>query len=170
MSFLAIAIAVFIIGCNESSNITNPTGSSAVSEKVTKPIGHEQIPLDLILHVPGAFNSFIQVTGSVEYTITIVPRDPIPPNPQFSLLTDLTLDAKMRPYGYQEPVWYAAASTRDDVLPTGADGETGYLTKSYYISGLNRWLHLSFTLTVTNVELSGSWLESPKVDRERDEY
>lgn len=170
-SVLLLHIAAFIIGCNESGNITSPTGNGATSERVAKPIGARQIPLDLILRLPGEFNSLIQVTGSVEYTITILPRDPIPPNPQFSLLIDLILDAEVRPYGLPgPPAWYVGTSTRDDVLPTGEDGRTGYLTKRYFISGLNRWLHLSFTLTETDVELSRSWLELPKVVPERDEH
>jgi hypothetical protein len=167
---LPILLASFIVGCDDGGNVMNAPANGVASEKqFAKPAACRRILLNRILRVPGEFNSFIEVNGFVEYVMTIVPRDPIPPNPQFSILIEMLLNAELRPYEFTEPVWHVAASTNDDVVPTGDGGATGYLTKRYFVSGLNRWLCLSFTLTETSVELSRSWMELPKVVRERDE-
>ena len=168
-SALPVFFVALIIGCSEdNSSLNSPTDSMVSESRIAKSVVPRQIRLNLLLRTPGEFNSFTEVTGVVEYATTIIPRDPIPPNPQFSIQIDLHLNAELRPNGFTEPVWRISGSTRDDVVPTNDDGRTGYLTKRYFVSGLNKWLCLSFTFTAANIELSRSWLELPKVVRDSD--
>ncbi len=156
-SILAIVVAAFVVGCQDN-NITDPTiDTSSGGKQLSKILPVGTIRLNTILHEPRGFNTFTEITGQVEYTTTIVPRDPIPPNPQFAVLVTLALDANLKPFGSEEPVWRVSNSSRDELAEN--DGVL-FLEKSYKIEGRNDGvsLRMQFQVTEAGVTLARMWL------------
>jgi hypothetical protein len=120
-SILAIAVAAFIVGCQENSIIDPINAGSLRDTQLPKAQQVNSLPLNAILHVPGnVHNSFVEIIGTVAYQATAVPLDPIPPNPQYAVRLNLIVNAKMRPYEPSVPlmshVWYVSG-TLDDWVP-----------------------------------------------------
>ena len=157
---LAIVVAAFIVGCQDN-NIINPTPETPSSSKAaSKNPTARTIRLDAILR-EGGFNTFTEISGQVEYTTTTLPRDPVPPNPQFGVLVTLALDAKLKPFGSENPVWRVSNSSRDELSYN--DGVI-LLEKTYKIDGRNDGvsLHVQFQVAEENVKVVGMWLASRK--------
>lgn len=166
---LALVVAAFVVGCQDNS-ITNPiTGKSSAERHFSKANSAGTIPLNGVLREPGGFNSFTQITGQVVYTTTLIPRDPIPPNPQWAVLVTLAVDAELRPFGLEDPVWHVSNFSRDELAVSEDDG-TMFLEKNYRIEGRNDGvsLHLQFYVTETNVSLVRMWLAQSKVAHSSD--
>ncbi len=166
---LAIVVAAFLVGCQDNS-ITNPiTEKVSDSMQLSKTLPVDTIPLNAILREPRGFNAFTEVNGQVAYTITIIPRDPIPPNPQYTVLVTLGLDAELKPFGYEDPVWRISDFSRNELAAVEDDGAMS-LEKSYRIEGRNDGvsLHLQFYVTERTVTLARMWLELPKAGHAED--
>ncbi len=163
---LAIAVAAFVVGCQDNS-ITDPVIEAAAGGNQSAKVSTTStIRLNHILREVG-FNTFTEITGQVEYTTTIVPRDPIPPSPQFAVVVTLALDAMLRPFGSEQPVWHVSAFSHDELVES--DGVM-LLEKSYRIEGRNDGvsLHMQFQITGETVTLAGVWIAQPKVARAKD--
>ena len=170
VSILAIAVAAFIIGCQDST-LTDPTGKMPSIEgrlsrngpgNIIEPVN--TLFLNQVLHEPGnAFNSFVQISGTVAYQATVVALDPVPPNPQYAVRLNLTSDAEVRPYQPggppMLPVWHVSG-TSDDMVPI-PDSGAAFLIKRYQIEGRSDHLLLNvrFRITLASIELSSMWLE-----------
>jgi hypothetical protein len=161
---LAIAVATFIMGCQDDS-ITNPIATTASeSPQLLKPQPEKTVVLNAILREPGNFfNSFVEVAGHVGYTATVVPLDPIPPNSQYAVRLNLTADVLLRPHNSNGPVWNISGSS--DEWAAIPESGTAFLTKRYRIEGRSDGMFLSmkFRITLTSVELNSMWLELPRV-------
>ncbi len=173
-SSLAILVAAFIVGCQDNT-LTDPTSnmqssdgrlSGSVSGDIIAPTN--TLALNAVLHVPGnVYNSFVQISGTVTYQATVIPLDPIPPNPQYAVRLNLTANAEVRPnepsVTVMSPVWYVSG-TSDDWVPIPESG-AAFLTKRSQIDGRSdgMLLNLRFRITLASVELSSMWLELPRV-------
>lgn len=164
---LAIAIAAFIMGCQDNGNILSPSPIEASQRaELTKRDLCQRILLAGLLHMPGQFNEFAELDGFVEYATTIIPRDPIPPNPQFTVSIDMLVNGNLRPWGSNGPVWHFSGTQQNEVEPI--DGETAFLTTRYWVTDLNVWFVLMLRLTETSIEIDQMRLELPKVIRAAD--
>ena len=76
-SFFVLAAAVSILGCqNRGGDPLNPAAPSTVSTVVKAP-GAKCFSLNTVLHVPGEFNSFLDMKAVVCYNVVVLQRDPI---------------------------------------------------------------------------------------------
>ena len=172
-SILTILIAAFIVGC-QGNNITDPiTATASEAQRLSKAHPANTLPLNAVLREPGnVVNSFVENIGTVAFTATVVPLDPIPPNPQYAVRLNLTAGAEVRPYQVSVPpllpVWYVSG-TSDDWVPIPESGATS-LTKRYQIEGRSdrMILNVRFRITLTSVEVSSMWLELPRTGRAAD--
>jgi hypothetical protein len=172
-SILAAVVATVLVGCQENS-ITDPVSvgaSEALQLSKTQPVN--SLALHAILHQPGnVHNSFVEITGVVAYQTSVVPLDPIPPNPQYAVRLHLTANAEVRPYEPTVPpmlpVWHVS-ETSEDWVPIPESGAT-FVTKGYQIAGRidGMLLKVKLQVTLTGVELSSMWLELPRVGRAED--
>ena len=168
ISALAFSVAGFIIWCQDST-LTDPSGTMpSIDRRLSRNVPGNIIEplhtlfLNQVLHEPGNnYNSFVQTSGTVAYQATVVPLDPIPPNPQYAVRLNLTATAEARPYQLNEPVWHVAG-TSDDVVPIPESG-SAFLTKRYQLEGRNdgMLLNVRIRITLASVELSSMWLELP---------
>jgi hypothetical protein len=166
---LAIAVAAFFSGCQGNNDILGPSSTEASQRAaLAKQDRHERIPLVGLLHVPGQYNEFVELDGFAEYDAIVLLRDPIPPNPQFTVLIDLLVNANLRPWGSNGPVWDFSGTSLNEVAPI--DSETAFLTTRYWVAGLDMWFVLTLRLTQTCVEIEQMRLELPKVIRATDAY
>lgn len=168
-SILAAMVVTVLVGCQENS-ITDPiavTASDGPQLSKTQPAS--TLDLNAVLREPGnVVNSFIEVTGQVVYTTTLVPLDPIPPNPQYAIRLNMTTDARLMPANSNGPVWSISGSSEDwAAIP---ESGTTFLTKRYQIEGRSDGMNLNlrFRITLASVELSSMWLELPRVLRAAD--
>jgi hypothetical protein len=155
------------VGCHDSSDILGPSSTEASQRaELAKQDRRERIPLVGLLHVPGQFNEFVKLDGFVEYNAIVLPRDPIPPNPQFTVFINMLVNANLRPWGSNGPVSYFSGTSQNEVEPI--DGETAFLTTRYWVADLNLWFVLTLRLTETSVAIDQTRLELPKVIRAGD--
>lgn len=162
---LAIVVAAFVVGCQDNS-ITNPTLETPSSSKAA-PINPIARTIRLNAIVYEGFNTFTEITGQVEYTTTSLPRDPVPPSPQFGVVVTLALKAELKPFGSEQPVWRVFNSSRDEL--SNSDGVM-FLEKSYRIEGRDDEvsLHVQFQVTDENVKVLRMWLVPTKLPRSQD--
>jgi hypothetical protein len=115
--------------------------------------------------VPGEFNAILEVNGFAEYAVAILPRDPIPPNPQFSLLLEMDVRADLLDCESGRRVGEAVGLSRDEFGYD--DGDTLTLTKRYRVAQLcgGMWLNIAFRVTKDDVAATAMWLQVPKVVR-----
>ncbi len=168
-SILAAVVATVLVGCQENS-ITDPVAvgaSETLQLSKTQPVN--SLALNAILHEPGHLhNSFVEIAGAAAYQATVVPLDPIPPNPQYAIRLNLTSDATLRPYNSNGPVWSISGSSEEwAAMP---EGGAAFVTRRYQIEGRSdgMLLTLKFRVTLTSVELNGMWLELPRTEHPED--
>lgn len=168
---LAIVVAAFVVGCQDN-NITNPiAGPISAGMQISTAHSAGTIPLNTVVREPYGFNAFTEISGQVTYTTEIVPRDPIPPHPQWALVVTLTTDAVAKPFGLEEPVWRIVGSSRDELALTEDGDGTMVCEKSYALVGRNDRvsLHLQFHCTRQTVVLSRMWLAFSADGRHEDD-
>ena len=164
---LAVVVATFVIGCQNSSDILSASRTETSQRAELSKRGLcRGIPLVGLLHVPGQFNEFVELDGFVEYGTTIISRDPIPPGPQFTVSIDMLVNGNLQPRGSNKPVWYFSGTSQNKVEPI--DGENAFLTTRYWVADLNLWFVLTLRLTQTTVKIDQMRLELPKIIGEAD--
>lgn len=167
-SLLVLLVAGFVVGCQDGS-ITDPA-TRAVSDgtRFSKTQPANTVPLAALLREPGTvFNSLVEVVGALQYRLTVIPLDPIPPNPQFAVQLHIDATAELRPYepGVPPPstesVWVASGSS-DDLLPIPESGAV-VITRRYRVQGRSDavLLAMSLRVTITGIEVTRIWLELP---------
>ncbi len=172
---LAIVVGAILIGC-EDNGIINPVADreslgSQVSQSLSKNSDHppcKGIPLIGLMREPGQFNSFIEINGTVEFSIETIERDP--PFPRLWLQVDMILNAELKPFEYQEPVWNVFATTQD-VVAIGGTEKSANLHKRYWIADMGEngmWLHITFSVSKSSIAVNSMWLQLPKIVRKYD--
>lgn len=154
--------AVLAAGCQDNT-MTGPA-ESVVSP--ASPLGRDittnTLSINTVLREPGAaFNSFVAVSGQVQYTTQLVPLDPAPPNPQFAVAVELNIQMDLAPYESNGPVWGVLASS-EDWVPFSDDADHSLsLTKRYTIEGRSddATLNIRFIVNEASVSVDRMWLE-----------
>jgi len=167
-SSLAILVAAFIIGCQENNAIVNTELNEEYSNQknVGKSIHWDRLPIHATLVEPrGDVDPLLRIDGVVEYRITIVQRDPIPPSTQEAAILDLRFDACLRPLDLENPVWGVSGSSQNEV-PLSGDTIV-LLTKRYRVNGRQDGLTFRTTYRITGfgLEVERMWLELPRGDQ-----
>ena len=156
-----------IIGCQENS-ITDPIGDVGQQDlqKNDDPLVHQGIiELNAILEVPDLTNSFLQISGQIEYVHELVFVDPIPPAPQFYIELNLSIRAALID-GVQNK--FTISSESQDIIYVSEDGI--YLfEKSFTVQGRRDGLILlcRFLVTTDGVGLNEMWLVIPEGNSNR---
>jgi hypothetical protein len=159
----AIVVVGMLAGCQTSDDILNTSPDKAkIDPSVEKSPTCRRVEIHGHVTVPGQFNAILEVNGTAEYSIILLPRDPIPPNPQYSLVLGMIVNAELRDVESGE-AWQTAGTTYDE-LPFD-DGETLSVTKRYWVTGLDMWLNIAFSVTKNEIQVSAMWLQLPKLIR-----
>ena len=170
MFVLALLIAALVAGCQENS-ITDPaTPASTTDGRLLRNVpGDIILPINVIalhgvMRGGSGFNSVVEIDGHVNYTTTIIPRDPAPPNPQYTVLVTLSLDASVRPFGLELPVWRVNDVSSDEIALEDLDGAV-MLEKSYAIPGWSDGsaLHIQFQVVSNRVTVTEMRIVVPEV-------
>jgi hypothetical protein len=161
--------ALLIVGCQENS-ITNPVQSD-ISKSLTVDNSSEThtgtLVLDGLLNDPHPLaNSFFMINGDVQYSYVMHMLDPVPPNPQYSVTLNLSVDAVFHNYCTvcQPPISDITAGTisaqTSDVF-TLSDEVNYALTKSFRIQGSEdaMILKVRFIVSTGNLSIDSMWLE-----------
>ena len=158
MFVLALSIAALMVGCQDNS-ITDPATTATrtdgrlsrnVPGNIILPVN--VIPLHGVMTGGSGLNSLIEINGHVNYTTTIIPRDPVPPNPQYAVSVTLSLDASLCPFGLESPLWGVNGVSSDEVALEETDGPV-ILEKTYAIPGWSAGssLHIRFRVAPNSV-------------------
>ncbi len=161
LTFVVFSVLI-IIGCGESS-ITDPLQSkgSADVQKSDHPLVNQgTITLEGMLVDPSVpFPSYLQIRGEIEYVHELILVDPIPPAPQYYVLLQLSINAKLNdPYSPQDPIWPISTKT-EDVIYVSEEG-IYLLDKTFPLQdrGDGMVLVCRFLVTTDGVGLSEMWL------------
>lgn len=153
---LAACSVLLLIGCQENS-ITDPVLSSSVQKNQTSTtLG--TIPLDGIVKVPGQFNSYYDISGSIAYTEELIQDPKVPAVQQTHVSLSLSVAADMfnsaPPYGK----WNISTTSRDDLYFSNNGDEI--LEKHFYIDGRTDGLAIVFQFLVSesSVKLESRYL------------
>ena len=155
---LTIAACSFLllIGCQENS-ITDPVLSNAVQKNQTSAtIG--SIPLDGILKVPGQFNSYYDISGSIAYTEELIQDPKVPAVQKTHVSLSLSVAADMFNSAPPYSKWNLSSITRDNLYISNNGDEI--LEKHYNINGRTDGLTLvvQFLVTDSSVKLESRYL------------
>jgi hypothetical protein len=164
---LAIIAAAFVVGCHNGDDIVNvsnqiaPSLSKSLDETSHRPTCR-RVEIHGHVRVPGQFNAILEVNGTAEYAITLLPRDPIPPNPEYTLVLEIVLSAELTEIE-SGTIWFANGSSLDEMGYN--DGDEMSITKRYWIANLSRgmWLNVQFRVTKEEIEATALWLQLPKL-------
>jgi hypothetical protein len=171
MFVLALVFAAVVAGCQDANTIA--TAPAQGSEPLMKPapVSYRVVPFSATIREPGqTFNSFIRVEGEVQYTMTILQRDPIPPSPQYVAVIDLVVKATLTELwgGGQGSVKFS--NHQEIPLQLTVDGtndeEGGSWNGSYIVRGLKDRFVLDLVHRVTRrgIELSDISLNLSNID------
>lgn len=162
MLVLATTVAAFVIGCQDNS-ITNPVAAnpspgSQFSKNVMLPL--REIPLYGVLREPGGFNAFTEIAGKVVYTSTQIPRDPVPPYPQWAMQVALKVNADLMPLNSNGPVWSISSSSVNELALDSEADRSMLLEESFRIDGRSDGvsLHLQLRIDQETIVLTRMWL------------
>jgi hypothetical protein len=162
----AVALSVLLlIGCQENS-ITDPIGDVGQQDlqKNDDPLVHQGIiELNAILEVPDLTNSFLQISGQIEYVHELVFVDPIPPAPQYYVSLSFQVNADLSDPYSENHQDLTISSESQDVIYVSEDG-IYLLEKSFTVRGRNDGMILlcRFLVTTDGVGLNEMWLVLPE--------
>lgn len=164
--FTVILIGALLTGGCQDNSITEPPGTMlSATVPVARNLPMNSIVLNTVLHEPGiAFNSFVEVTGQIQYSTKVVHLDPVPPNPQSVLVVEMKVQADLKPFEAYGPVWGVFASSEDWVPLAEETDQTASLTKKFAIEGRSDGvtLNMHFQITDNSVVMDRMWLEVPR--------
>lgn len=166
---LAMVVTACILGCRDAHDVLSASHPNSAAEAgLLKHDFHERLPLTGILHVPGQYNEFDELSGEVEYNFVVLPVDPIPPYPQFRTYIDISVSGNLKPWGSNGPVWEFSGTARSEIEPT--NDESVLLSTRYWVAGAELWFVLTLRITERQAEVYRTLLELPRIVRAADEH
>jgi hypothetical protein len=161
---------LLIVGCQENS-ITDPITKQDLQKNDDPLVQQGTIALDDLLVDPSLpFNSYLTISGQIDYVLSIEFLDPIPPAPQYYVSLSLQVNARLSdlnaglsdPYSETQPYWPIIGSSQDIIYVSG-DG-IYLLEKSFTVRGREDGLILvsRFLVTTDGVELNSMQLVLPE--------
>jgi hypothetical protein len=160
---LTLIVTAFIVGCQLNDDLLTPSHQQvAPSPSTTHRTTCKRVEIHGYVSVPGQFNSILEVDGIAEYAITLLPRDPIPPNPQYTLELGMIVKAKLHEIDGRM-LWQTAGTSLDELGYN--DGDVLSVTKRYWVANLNggMWLHITFRVTADEIQAAAMWLQLPRI-------
>lgn len=151
---------VLVAGCADGTRIVDAAAGREKGAGTFRQGGRNILLLNSVLREPGrVFNSLVEVEGFISYTATIVPLDPIPPNPQYAVILEQESLARLRPWGQSVPVWTASGSS-EDWIPIPDEGEA-FWRRQFRVVGRTDGLLLNLQLRITtrSIDVDRMWLE-----------
>jgi len=170
MKNLIITIAVFsvlvLIGCQENA-ITDPVRDSELQKNDGPPVNQGTMSLQRILTDPNpVMNSYYIINGEIGYQYTLQILEPMPPNPQYVISLDLSVNADFtywcsvcEPEPNDRRVGNISREINEIIYLYGESNHV--LIKTFRIQGRDDGMVLmcKFLVTPNGIELGEMWLE-----------
>ncbi len=164
----ALSLALFLLGCQENS-ITGPAQPESNYKADTKantstPSPFKgSIPLEGILKVPGALNTYYTIKGAIDYSELVSSHETVAPSNLRQVTVELSASGSLNnsPISTQRLdriPWYISSNSKEQIS-VSVDG-VYQIVKVYPIRGRTDGMVLvcQLAITTSSVKLEGKWL------------
>jgi len=156
----AAFFVLLILGCQENP-ITDPDTNEAVNKDMTsgKTSSTGYIPLEGQLQDPNNPSNYLNISGMIEYEHELILIDPIPPEPQYYVSVNLSVQAIISDDDQPVEIEGVVNGTSHDIFYVSEEG-IFILDRYYEVTGMTDGMVLfcRFLVTTDGLGLNSMWL------------